>query len=57
MGEEPIVVVRYALTVKDVLNDELGERKKMPLSEALAVAERLLRGGYYMVKIVKEVRS
>jgi len=56
MGEEPVVELLYALTESDVRRDELGRYKKMPLSEALKMAERMLRGSYIMVKIVKEVR-
>lgn len=56
MEEEIKVELRYALTKKDLTNDELGRRKHLPLSEALKITERMLRGSYVMVKLVKEVR-
>jgi len=53
LREEPRVDVRYALTEKDVLDDELGRIPDLPLSKALEVAERYMRGAYYMVKLIK----
>lgn len=57
MSEEPMVDLLYALTESDMRKDELGRYAKMPLSEALRLAERMLRGSYIMVKLVKEVRQ
>jgi len=57
MGEEPVFELLYALTESDMRKDELGRHKKMSLSEAILLAERMLRGSYVMVKIVKEVRK
>lgn len=55
--EEPRVDLLYALTESDMRRDELGRHKGIPLSKALELAERMLRGSYVMVKIVKEVRT
>jgi len=53
MEEEVVVDVFYALTENDISLEELGRHKKIPLSTALQMAERMLRGSYVMVKIVK----
>lgn len=53
MEDEPIVQVLYALTENDMRRDDLGRHKLMPLSEALKLTERMLKGSYVMVKIVK----
>jgi len=53
MEEEPVVDVYYALTERDISLEELGRHKKVPLSKALQMAERMLKGSYVMVKLVK----
>ena len=53
MEEEPVVDVFYALTESDISEEELGRHKKVPLSKALQMAERMLKGSYVMVKLVK----
>lgn len=53
MESEPMVQVLYALTESDMRRDDLGRHKPMPLSEAMRLVERMLKGSYVMVKITK----
>jgi hypothetical protein len=53
MGEEVVVDVFYALTEADISLEELGRHKKVPLGKALQMVERMLKGSYVMVKLVK----
>ena len=46
-------LVTYALTQHDITRNELGRFPPMPLSKALGIAQKMLKGAYVQVTITK----